>query len=142
MQEQITFPITGMHCEGCAATITHSLEEMAGIFTANVSIATEQAAITFNPSALNEAEIVDKIRSLGFDVVDADSEAAARAEELRQQKLQFSVGILFTLPLFLLSMGRDMGLIGGWAHDPWVNWIMFVSGVTGAGLRRLGLLCR
>ncbi len=126
MQEQITFPITGMHCEGCAATITHSLEEMAGIFTANVSIATEQAAITFNPSALNEAEIVDKIRSLGFDVVDADSEAAARAEELRQQKLQFSVGILFTLPLFLLSMGRDMGLIGGWAHDPWVNWIMFV----------------
>lgn len=126
MQQRINLPITGMHCEGCAATITHSLEEMAGIFTANVSIATEQAAITFNPSDLSEAAIVDKIRSLGFDVVDADSEAAARAEELQRQKLQFSVGILFTLPLFLLSMGRDMGLIGGWAHAPWVNWMMFV----------------
>ena len=126
MEQQITLPITGMHCEGCAATITHSLEEMAGVFTANVSIATEQAAITFNPTALDEAEIVDKIRSLGFDVVDADSEATARAEERQRQKLQFSVGVLFTLPLFLLSMGRDMGLIGGWAHDPWVNWLMFI----------------
>lgn len=126
MQQQITLPITGMYCEGCAATITHSLEEMAGIFTANVSIATEQAAVTFNPSALSEAAIVDKIRSLGFDVVDADSEATARAAELQRQKLQFSVGILFTLPLFLLSMGRDMGLIGGWAHASWVNWVMFI----------------
>ena len=43
-----------MHCEGCAATITQNLEEMAGIFAANVSIATEQAAVTYNPSALNE----------------------------------------------------------------------------------------
>ena len=126
MQQQITLPITGMHCENCAATITRNLEEMAGIFAANVSIATEQAAITFNPSALNEVAIVDKIRSLGFDVVDADSEAAARAEELRKQKLQFSVGILFTLPLFLLSMGRDMGLIGSWTDDAWINWLMFV----------------
>ena len=126
MQQQITLPITGMHCEGCAATITQNLEEMAGIFVANVSIATEQAAITFNSSELSEDTIVDKIRSLGFDVVDADSEAAARAEELQRQKLQFSVGMLFTLPLFLLSMGRDMGLIGEWAHDPWVNWVMFI----------------
>ncbi len=127
MQQQITLPITGMHCEGCAATITQNLEEMAGIFAANVSIATEQAAVTFNPSALSKDAIVDKIRSLGFDVVDADSEASARAEELQRQKLQFSVGVLFTLPLFLLSMGRDMGLIGEWANDaPWVNWVMFV----------------
>jgi Cu+-exporting ATPase len=126
MEQQITLPITGMHCEGCAATITQNLEEMVGIFTANVSIATEQAAVTFNSSDLSEEVIVDKIRSLGFDVIDADSEAAARAEELRRQKLQFSVGILFTLPLFVLSMGRDMGLIGGWAHASWVNWVMFV----------------
>ena len=126
MQQQITLPITGMHCENCAATITRNLEEMAGVFAANVSIATEQAAITFNPSDLSEAAIVDKIRSLGFDVVDADSEVAARDAELQRQKLQFSVGMLFTLPLFLLSMGRDMGLIGERAHDPWFNWMMFV----------------
>ena len=125
MQQQINLPITGMHCENCAATISRNLKEMAGILVADVSIATEHAAVTYNPSTLSEDAIVEKIRSLGFDVVDADSEAAVRAEEFQRQKLQFSVGILFTLPLFLLSMGRGMGLIGGWANAPWVNWIMF-----------------
>ena len=125
MQQQINLPITGMHCENCAATISRNLKEMAGILVADVSIATEHAAVTYNPSTLSEEMIVDKIRSLGFDVVDAGSEADVRAEEFQRQKLQFSVGILFTLPLFLLSMGRNMGLIGGWANAPWVNWIMF-----------------
>ena len=125
MQQQITLPITGMHCEGCAATITQGLTETKGILAANVSIATEQAAVTYNPSALDENEIVDKIRSLGFDVVDSDSEAEARAAELRKQKLQFCVGLLFTLPLFLLSMGIDMGWLSGWEDADWVNWLMF-----------------
>ena len=125
MQQQITLPITGMHCEGCAATITQGLTETAGILAANVSIATEQAAVTYNPSALDENKIVDKIRSLGFDVVDLDSEAEARAAELKKQKLQFCVGLLFTLPLFLLSMGIDMGWLSGWEDATWVSWVMF-----------------
>ncbi len=125
MQQQITLPITGMHCEGCAATITQGLTEMQGILTANVSIATEQAAVSYNPSLLNQDIIVDKIRSLGFNVVDADAEAEARAEELTKQKLQFGVGIVFTLPLFLLSMGIDMKWIGGWANAAWGSWVMF-----------------
>ncbi len=124
MEHQINLPITGMHCENCAATITRNLKKMDGILTADVSIATEYAAVTFDASALSEKNIVDKIRDLGFDVLDADTEAAARAEELRRQKLQFSVGLVFTLPLFLLSMGRDMDLIGEWASAPWVNWLM------------------
>ena len=125
MSTQVTLPITGMHCENCAITITRNLTEMEGILAADVSIATEQAAVTYNSSALSEDTIIDKIRSLGFDVVDADSEATARAEELNRQKVQFTVGLLFTLPLFILSMGRDMDIIGAWAHGTWVNWVMF-----------------
>jgi len=125
MSTQISLPITGMHCENCATTITRNLLDMEGILGADVSIATEHAAVTYNPSALSEDKIIDKIRSLGFNVVDADSEAFVRAEELKRQKVQFIVGLLFTLPLFLLSMGRDMGLIGGWSNAAWVNWVMF-----------------
>jgi Cu+-exporting ATPase len=35
------------------------------------------------------------------------------------------VGAVFTLPLFLLSMGRDFGLVGNWANATWVNWLFF-----------------
>ena len=125
MEHQITLPITGMHCENCASTITRNLEKMEGILAAEVSLATERAAVIFEASALTEETIVDKIRDLGFNVVDEDEEDAARAEEFRQQKMQFTVGIIFTLPLFLISMGRDMDLIGAWASAGWVNWLMF-----------------
>ncbi|RKU26980.1 hypothetical protein C6495_16640 [Candidatus Poribacteria bacterium] len=125
MEHHINLPITGMHCENCASLITRHLKKMEGILSADVSIATEQAAVTFDADSVSEDAIVDKICSLGFDVVDADAESSARAEEFRRQKLQFTVGVIFTLPLFLLSMGRDFGIIGGWAHAAWVNGLMF-----------------
>ena len=34
--------------------------------------------------------------------------------------------MVFALALCLLSMSRDFGLVGQWAHAPWVNWLMFV----------------
>ena len=125
MEHQINLPITGMHCENCASTITRNLKKMEGVLAAEVSLATEYAAVTFDTSTLSEETIVDKIRDIGFDVVDKDEEDEARAKEFRQQKLQFTVGVIFTLPLFLLSMGRDMNLLGGWASANWVNWLMF-----------------
>ena len=125
MEHQINLPITGMHCENCASTITRHLKKMDGILTADVSLATEYAAVTFDTSTLSEETIVDKIRDLGFDVVDENEEDAARAEEFRRQKMQFIVGVIFTLPLFLISMGRDLGIVGNWAHAHWVNWLMF-----------------
>ena len=123
MEHQINLPITGMHCENCATTITRHLKKMDGIHVAEVSLATEYASVTFDAATLSEDTIVDKIRDLGFDVVDADEEEEARAKEFRRQKVQFIV--IFTLPLFLLSMGRDLDIIGGWAHAHWVNWLMF-----------------
>ena len=129
MEHHINLPITGMHCENCASLITRHLKKMEGILSADVSIATEQAAVTFDADSVSEDAIVDKICSLGFDVVDADAEGSARAEEFRRQKLQFTVGVIFTLPLFLLSMGRDFGIIGGWAHAAWVNGLMFALAV-------------
>ena len=125
MEHQINLPITGMHCESCASTITRHLKKMDGIRAAEVSLATEYAAVIFDGSTLSEETIVDKIRDLGFDVVDEDEETEARAAEFRRQKLQFTVGVIFTLPLFLISMGRDMNLLGGWASAHWVNWLMF-----------------
>ncbi len=125
MEHQINLPITGMHCENCTSTITRHLKKMEGILAAEVSLATEHAAVTFETTTLTEAAIVDKIRDLGFDVVDEDEEDEARAAEFRRQKLQFTAGVIFTLPLFLISMGRDMNLIGEWASAHWVNWLMF-----------------
>jgi Cu+-exporting ATPase len=50
-------------------------------------------------------------------------EAQAREEEIADQARKFWVGVVFALPLFLLSMARDFGLLGAWADASWVNWL-------------------
>jgi Cu+-exporting ATPase len=67
---------------------------------------------------------------VGYDVIVAgegeaaeDVEREAREAEVRDQTRKFWVGVAFTLPLFVLSMARDFGLLGAWAHAPWVNWL-------------------
>ncbi len=53
-----------------------------------------------------------------------DAEERAREEEIRKQKRLLIVGAVFTLPLFLLSMGRDFRLLPQFLMEAgWLNWL-------------------
>lgn len=63
---------------------------------------------------------------LAIDAASEDAEALARKAEIKKQKALLLAGILFTLPLFLLSMSRDFGLLpAAWGHAHWMNWLFF-----------------
>ena len=128
----VELPITGMTCANCAATIERTLQSrVPGVVSATVNYATEKAVVEVVPGAVTRAELARAVEDAGYGVVEAaegetveDAEAAARKAEIRDQTRKFTVGLLFALPLFLLSMARDFGLLGPWAHAPWVNWLM------------------
>ncbi len=48
-----------------------------------------------------------------------DAEIAARAQELQDKRRKLIVGVALGLPLFLLSMARDFGLIAAWLTPFW-----------------------
>ena len=54
-----------------------------------------------------------------------DAEAEARAAAVRHEFMRLLVGLVFSLPLLIVSMGRDFGLLGAWAQGGWVNWLLF-----------------
>jgi Cu+-exporting ATPase len=123
-------PITGMTCANCASTVERTLKRLDGVVTANVNLANERASVEYLPGVVSLAAIQQAIRDVGYDVVvpgegesAEDVERAAREAEIRDQTRKFWVGVAFALPLFLLSMGRDFGLLGEWAHASWVNWL-------------------
>jgi len=123
-------PITGMTCANCAQTIERTLGRLEGVVSATANLATERASVEYLPGVVSLAAIRQAIRDVGYDVVVAgegetieDVERAAREAEIQDQTRKFWVGVAFTLPLFLLSMGRDFGLLGAWAQQPWVNWL-------------------
>ncbi len=128
---KVELPITGMTCANCVATVERTLnKKVPGVVAANVNFATEKATVEYVPGQVTRADMVAAIEKAGYGVVEAeagqleDAEQSAREAEIRDQTRKFWVGVLFALPLFLLSMARDFGLLGAWAHQPWVNWLM------------------
>jgi Cu+-exporting ATPase len=124
--------ILGMTCANCAASVERALNKVDGVLEATVNYASEKATVRYIVGTAGRADLVAAVRKAGYDVVEAegedeleDAEAAARQAEIRHQERRLKVGILFTTPLLVLSMGRDMGLLGEWSHATWVNWLFF-----------------
>ena len=120
-----------MTCANCVATVQRALQKTEGVTEASVNYASERANVSFDPDIVSVSELGASIERVGYGVVLAgdgtleDAEAEARADEAGRQSRKFWIGVAFAAPLFALSMARDFGLVGAWAHAPWVNWLMF-----------------
>lgn len=130
---ELELPIVGMTCTNCSNTIERRLNKTEGVLEATVNYANEKAVVKYTPGVTSRALLVAAVRKAGYDVVESagdedmeDAEAAAREAEIRHQWKRLTIGAIFTLPLFLLSMSRDFGLVGHWAHATWVNWLFLL----------------
>ncbi len=130
-ESNVTLPITGMTCANCAANIERTLnKKVDGVMQASVNFASERASVDFFPDKVSIDQIIAAIEKAGYGVVRPDqtlavedAEQQARQAEIRDQTRKFTTGVIFALPLFILSMSRDFGLIGMWSHAAWVNWL-------------------
>ncbi len=110
-----------MTCANCSNTIERNLKKLKGMAQVNVNFAAEKASCQFDSTILKQTDIIKKIESVGFGVV---SDKTEKPNQVINQYRKFWIGVIFTLPLFLLSMSRDFGFLGEWAQGAWVNWLM------------------
>jgi Cu+-exporting ATPase len=81
------------------------------------------------PTVVSQNDLRRAIRSAGFETLEEDlqledAEAKARQKEIVEQRRLLIVGLIFTIPLFILSMGRDMGLLPPTlAHAQWMDYL-------------------
>ena len=128
------FPVTGMTCANCVANIERTLnKKVPGVVEATVNFATEHVFVEYIPGVTGIDDIVSAIEKAGYgaiipdDAMEAeDAEQAARRAEIKDQTRKFVVGVVFALPLFIMSMMRDFNLIGPWSYAPWVNWFFLI----------------
>ncbi|MCU0286019.1 MAG: heavy metal translocating P-type ATPase [Acidobacteria bacterium] len=136
VKTQLTFPVIGMTCANCAAAVERNSKKVHGVIDAEVNFAGEKVTIIYDPSLTNAktvtSELSERIKKAGYEVVTTvdeelnDAEAAAREAEIRRQWKRFIVGLIFALPLFIMSMARDFNILGHWAHANWVNWLSWL----------------
>ena len=122
--------IRRMSDDNDARRLEKAIRQMEGVLDVQVNLATEHALVRYIPTILSQAEIRKVVVSSGFEAVETGGEAEdverqAREAEIAEQKRLLIIGLVFTVPLFLLSMGMDLGLLPmSVMHSPWLNWIM------------------
>lgn len=68
------FHIKGMHCESCAENIRETLEETAGVRSADVTFNGKTAVVEFDEGVVQEATLVKKIQDLGYNATRGDQQ--------------------------------------------------------------------
>ncbi|MDS0258399.1 heavy metal translocating P-type ATPase [Haloarcula sp. S1CR25-12] len=136
--ETVTIGITDMTCSNCAQTNTEALVGVAGVVSADVNYATDEAQVTYLPSVASLSELYDAVEEAGYSPVRDDEgedgqelsaqerRDTARNEEVRKQRRLTLFGAALSLPLLvfmadhLLSLGLfEATLFGvplGWAQ--------------------------
>jgi Cu+-exporting ATPase len=126
-----------------ARRLEKALRTLEGVLDAQVSLPREAARVRYVPTVLSQADIRREAAKAGFESIalgeqSEDAEAKAREREISIQRRLLLTGIAFTLPLFALSMARDLGLLPavffgpatmGTAMGqpaPWLNVVMWL----------------
>ncbi len=111
----LDLPITGMTCASCVRTVERALRRPEGVLDVSVNLATERAHVRYVPGLARRGDLVRAVEAAGYGVIDTsaaqapeDAERAARAAETARQRRLVRIGLAFTLPLFVLSMSRDL----------------------------------
>lgn len=99
-----------------AKRLENTLGALEGVRAVNANISASRVRVEFIPTLITKTEIAQKIRSAGFKTAASDDdtedqEVAARQKETLHQKRLLITGILFTVPVFILSMARDFGFL-------------------------------
>jgi len=69
-----SMPILGMTCTNCAANIERSLRKLPGVSEACVDFASEKLAVQFDPSRVNEKEIIARVERAGYAIATCKTE--------------------------------------------------------------------
>ncbi|MHB0975736.1 MAG: heavy metal translocating P-type ATPase [Candidatus Aquicultorales bacterium] len=123
-----TLGIGGMTCASCARIVETVLQGVDGVADATVNLATEKAAVSYDPAVVDPAALVRAIEGAGYKAfpeaknVDRNLDAAAkvdrqRLEQERHYKKQlrlFVFSFLMSLPIAFITMTPwGMELFGG-----------------------------
>lgn len=113
-----TLPITGMTCAACVTRVEKALRKVDGVLEATVNLATETASIRYLPDQASLEQIKSAVTKAGYGVIETgedddaeDSETQARQAELKRKRANLIVALILGVPLMIVSMMHDFGLI-------------------------------
>lgn len=119
--EIVSFKIKGMSCASCASSIEKEVANIEGVRHSSVNYAVESGRFEVNDFQVKES-ILQKIRALGYDVLDNQLNASSNQNVENVSDENFSKFII-SISLALLVFAFAMWPLMGWPNRK-VNWML------------------
>lgn len=140
--EKTIYPVTGMHCAGCASTVEEAVSRVSGVESATVNLAAETVQVQTRTADIPRDAIREALKKAGYDLAE-ESDSGQKLEEKRERdrktletaKRRMVQSWIVTLPL-MLWMAAEM-LFGHHLTGPLVmevgmtlgaGWVLLVPG--------------
>ncbi len=104
--------IGGMSCAVCAANVERTVNKLPGIGSVIVNLATNRAAVEYDPSVIKLAEIISAVSGAGYSAALIENAADRSAEEERRDKVSRAMkkrliaAAVFSVPLLYIAMSH------------------------------------
>lgn len=107
--QTLTFPVTGMTCAGCGASVESMISSQQGVEKAEVNYASQSVKVAFHPEIIKPAEFQKAVQSVGYDLIlDTENGKALQEEAQQTHYQQLKTKLLWaaalTVPVVLLGM--------------------------------------
>jgi Cu+-exporting ATPase len=116
MAKKEKYNVTGMTCAACSAAVEKNVKKLEGVKDISVNLLQNNMNVEFDESVLTQEDIIKAVEDAGYgasSTEDKKSKSKAKSstvdEEFEALKVRLIVSIIFTLPLFYLSMGHMAG---------------------------------
>ena len=128
--ERHIYPVEGMSCAACSASVESVLLHTPGVEQAGVNLANATAWVVFDPSAVDPDTLRQRVRAVGFDLrTDQEYSPLAmqrrRSQEARQMLRRFiAAAIGAALAMWLqMQMGHSLGGRIATSFEERENWV-------------------
>ena len=118
-----TYDVTGMSCAACSSRVEKAVSGQNGVRQVSVNLLKNSMVVEYDESTLSSAQIVAAVEQAGYGASPHEKPGAAAPaaqsgkqgglsaaqEAYRGMKRRLALSLVFTVPLFYLSMGHMMG---------------------------------
>lgn len=101
---QTTLNISGMSCASCVGRVEKALKNASGVNSVSVNLATEKAAITFEPAKISEEELISAVTQAGYTATAPKTHPKtddSKKKLLHKERFFIFLSALLTTPLVL-----------------------------------------
>lgn len=118
-----SFPVTGMTCASCAASVESVLKHTDGVFDASVNFANSSVLVEYDKE-LSPHQLQNALREVGYDII-IDAENPSEVQQELQQKNYQDIknrtiwSAILTLPIFVLGM-----FFMQWEPGKWISLVL------------------